>query len=356
MGRKFGEGLKYMRLAIDVVDNHKIDKMESMHGDAGFAFVIKLMCRIFKDSYYMEMDDDNISHFCRKQLFKPVEEFDKMLASAIKYKIFDKKMYEKHKILTSKGIQNAYLDITKRWQRVKFIEAYKCEGVNIDQYHLFICNVAGLTIKEQYPSEIAGSRPPEKKKPVQVDEPEEKKPVAVEKPVPAKVPEPVIPPAPSSNLMVTYQEVNRICSLNWEDQSEEFKKQVSEGWHKSYIEFNKKIDDNYPQLRLSNYQITIAEYKRLLTEPIDQKKPTKDELYAAMKKLAANGVKIDFNLFYKLQDYVGYVRNPNAGRQSGMLNGTPALMTAVTNNRPVKIDHTADLDQWRQQTSKTATQ
>lgn len=143
MGKPFGEGLKYMRLDTDVHDNDKIDILRDEFDDAGFAFWTLLHCRVFKYSYYMDADERSVAHFCKKILRKPVEDFYKMLEFAIKIKVFDRESYDKHKIITSKGIQRNYLDITKKWSKVKIIQEYIIEDVNIQPYQLCLYSPTG---------------------------------------------------------------------------------------------------------------------------------------------------------------------------------------------------------------------
>lgn len=156
MGKPFGEGLKYMRLDTDVHDNDKIDILRDEFEDAGFVFWTLLHCRVFKYSYYMSVDERTVARFCKKNLRKPVEDFYKMLDFSIKIKIFDREYYEKYKIITSKGIQNSYLDITKKWSKVKIIPAYMIEEVNIQPFQLCFYSINGnyLGYKKKNSDEI----------------------------------------------------------------------------------------------------------------------------------------------------------------------------------------------------------
>lgn len=143
MPKSFGEGLKYMRLDTDISDNDKIDILRDKFEDAGFTFWTLLHARVFKDSYYVEASDRFVAQFCKKVLRKPVEDFYTMFEFCLMIKIFDREYYDKYNILTSKGIQRTYLDITKKWSRVKIIPAYIIEGVNIQPYQLCLYSVEG---------------------------------------------------------------------------------------------------------------------------------------------------------------------------------------------------------------------
>lgn len=131
MAKPFGEGLKYMQLDVDIYDNDKVDMLRDKFSDAGFLFWVLIHNRIFKDSYYWLQDEVKVNSFCRKVLKKTREEYNTMVAYAIEIKVFDKEIFEKYGVLTSKGIQRRYLIITKKWSKVKLINEYIIEGVDV---------------------------------------------------------------------------------------------------------------------------------------------------------------------------------------------------------------------------------
>jgi len=305
MAKPFGEGLKYFRIHISIIDSTKMELMEDEHGDTGFTFIVKLWAYLYRDGYYIELDDEIIGTFCKKVLRKPIAEFDILLKSAIKYRIFDKVCYEQYNVLTSDRIQSEYLDITKRWRRVKMIEDYIIKSVDIDPYHIFLCDRNGRMKFEKFPAEIPGS----KKKS------SESQKAAIKAPTLPLDDQPPIQLESSTKLMVPPAEIMRICSLVWEDQNDDFKKLIPEKWFKSYVTFNKLIDNEYAAIRTSNYQLSPVDYIKLCKEPINGKKPTEDEINGAIRKLAGNGVNLNFNIYFKLIDYIGYYRE-NSGTNS----------------------------------------
>jgi hypothetical protein len=336
MGRPFNQGLKYFQVDTNISDNKKLEKMEARHGCDGFSFVIKMWARIFSDSYYLELDEDIVSSICRKVLNKSIDEFNMLLKSSLEFGIFDSKLYSDYHILTSKAMQNRYLEISKRWKKVLFIKDYMAREVNIAPYHLFICNKLGHIIEEKYPEVLPGSKKTE-------DEQGPKK-GETRKPATSKIQTTSHPRIPASPKIVSTElkgslpteEVHRICALNWDTQNELFKQQIEQSWFDSYKEFNKIIDSQYPQIRNSNFQLSPVEYKNLSTSKIDDKKPSKAEILSAIRKLAGNGVQPNFSVFFKLQDYIRYVRQDGNSHQ-----GNPDIMS--TPRPPQTIDHTEAL-------------
>lgn len=108
MARPLKEGLDYFPL--DVVLDEKWEYIEAEFGLVGFSVVVKLLQKIYGGhGYYCDADDDMILLFSRKVNLTPAEVKD-IISASVKRGIFDKDMYEAHKILTSKGIQKRYFD------------------------------------------------------------------------------------------------------------------------------------------------------------------------------------------------------------------------------------------------------
>lgn len=121
MARPTKQGLEYF--ALDVNMNDEVEIIEAEHGLVGFAVLIKLFQKIYSEGYYYEWED-------REQiLFSNRVSVDRnkvvsIVNDCIKWDIFDKQMYERHKILTSKRIQNHYFTSTYKRVNVEAIEEY----------------------------------------------------------------------------------------------------------------------------------------------------------------------------------------------------------------------------------------
>ncbi len=319
MGKTFYEGLKYIRLDVDIYNNKKIDKLENRHGDAGFCFIIKLWCLVFSNSYYLKLDDDVISHFCRKVIFKSREEFDLYLSTCLEFNIFDIEQYRKYNILTSEEMQVRYMDITKRWSRVLFIPEYKCENVDLEPFNFIICNLKGHQIDKHHKVSI-GKKPRKKKKTTaqkRIDLPDSQPETKIDIETGEITEYPVVP--------TPLKEIARICSIPYENHRPQFQALITEENFNKYKIFNQILDSDYPHLRQASNQMAAGEYQMLLTKPIDGKIPTKEELKAALIKLASSGVGATASIYRKMTDHIGYVReNKNKSqflKDVPMLNG-----------------------------------
>lgn len=328
---------------VDISDNPKLQKMEEKFGDKGFCFVTKLFAAIYKEGYYWDCDPDNIEEFCSRRLKATMDQFSDMLTEAIKLKIFSGYLYETYNIISSANVQRRYLAMTKtkKWSRVTIVDDYLLKEVNVDPYRIFICNQAGQIKFEKPPVEIPTAKiyeaKPKKSKP-EVNP--ENIPVILEagntKPPENKKTE-VNPPIQSlngyDNGMLPTDEIRRFCALNYDTQNDLFKNGVNKSWFTSYVKFNQIIDEEYKQIRNSNYQLSLQQYQKLIKDPIDGRKVTEDEIYDAIEKLAGNGVQLDFVIFFKLKSYVQHLRNDKA-----KVNGN-SVYTNATVTTGHKIDH-----------------
>jgi hypothetical protein len=143
MPKPFGEGLEYFQVDVDIHDHWKMELLRDRFKDAGVSFWLFTHCRLFRNSYYVELTDHFVEKFCSDILEKSVPEFMHMLEFAIDHKIFYKPYYEEFGILTSRGIQARYLEISKRWAKVRMIHDYIVPKVNVFNYELCFYNIDG---------------------------------------------------------------------------------------------------------------------------------------------------------------------------------------------------------------------
>ena len=108
MARPIKEGLDYFPL--NVVLNSKFEIIEARFGIKGFAVIVKLFQHIYgTKGYYCEWDEDVLFVFA-KRIGVGANSVSEILNTAIKKGIFDEEMYKKYSILTSKGIQQRYVE------------------------------------------------------------------------------------------------------------------------------------------------------------------------------------------------------------------------------------------------------
>src|SRR5690606_20924195 len=89
----------------------------------GFAVVIKLLMRIYKEGYYYDWTEMEQLLFSRR-VNVDINVLNDIVNDCIKYGLFDQKLYEKYKILTSHGIQERYFEASKRRKNVTVVNQY----------------------------------------------------------------------------------------------------------------------------------------------------------------------------------------------------------------------------------------
>ena len=124
--------LDYFPLEININQDSKILLLEGKFGLEGFAVLIKLYIKIYGDKgYYCEWNEVEKLLFAR-MLGIDADRLDEIISTCIKFKIFDKKMYEKYSILTSKGIQERFFFITSRRKKINVENPYLL--INCEEY------------------------------------------------------------------------------------------------------------------------------------------------------------------------------------------------------------------------------
>lgn len=106
MGRPTKTGLDYFPLDVDIDDC--VELIEAEHGLAGFSIVIKLWQKIYKNGYYIDWNKDMALLFARR-INTEVTLINNVINSCLLRNLFNKPMFEKHKVLTSSGIQKRYV-------------------------------------------------------------------------------------------------------------------------------------------------------------------------------------------------------------------------------------------------------
>src|SRR5690554_4785986 len=122
MARPNKIGLEYFSL--DVKMDDEVELIKAQHGMEGFGILISMFQTIYADKgYYYKWNERN------QILFSSKVSADKNLVcnvinDCIKWDIFDSKLYEKYQILTSRRIQEQYINATYRRSEVELVKEY----------------------------------------------------------------------------------------------------------------------------------------------------------------------------------------------------------------------------------------
>ena len=123
MARPQKEGIDYFPLDVDMDHDDKIQLIEAEHGVTGFGIIIKLLMKIYAESYYYQWSEKEQLLFS-KRTNVDINEVNAVINSCLKWGLFDDEVYKKYQILTSSGIQRRYVTATSRRKDVQMIREY----------------------------------------------------------------------------------------------------------------------------------------------------------------------------------------------------------------------------------------
>ena len=108
----------YFPLTVNFFDRDAIELAEAKYGIRVDGAVCKLLCKIFKEGYYIPWGEEQSLIFARKLGGEPKgKEIDGIIQILLDKGFFDKESYEKFQILTSLEIQHIWIDATCRRKR-----------------------------------------------------------------------------------------------------------------------------------------------------------------------------------------------------------------------------------------------
>ena len=111
------EGIPYFPFDVHLDDDFEL--IEAEFGLTGFAVIVKLYQKIYGLGYYCEWTKDVALLFGKKIGFSKGDNVvSEIVSAAINRGIFDKALYEKYQILTSRGIQKRYFEAVSRRKNV----------------------------------------------------------------------------------------------------------------------------------------------------------------------------------------------------------------------------------------------
>lgn len=115
-------GIDYFPL--DVALDEKFELIEAEFGLTGFGVVVKLLQKIYGgQGYYVEWTNE-VALLFAKRVGLSGGVVSEIVEASVKRGIFDKTLYDKYHILTSKGIQKRYFEAVGRRKSVEVEGAY----------------------------------------------------------------------------------------------------------------------------------------------------------------------------------------------------------------------------------------
>lgn len=166
MARPLKNGLDYYPLNVDFFSDIKVRRLLKAGGSQSISILIALLGNIYRDEgYYMRWDND--MPFLIADLVGVTEgAVMETVNKAVLIGFFHAGLFERYKILTSKGIQTRYLEAVSRRRQVFLIKNYLLldvnvynnvvldevidsdNGVNVDNNSVNVCRSTQSKVKE----------------------------------------------------------------------------------------------------------------------------------------------------------------------------------------------------------------
>lgn len=113
MANRTKSGLDYFPLDVDFFQDLKIRKIIRVYGDSATSILICILCMIYKDNgYYIKWDEDT-AFIISEILNSDEEKISLVVSKAIEIDFFNKEVFLKFSILTSRAIQKNWIKHTQ---------------------------------------------------------------------------------------------------------------------------------------------------------------------------------------------------------------------------------------------------
>ena len=136
MARPQKKGLDYFPLDTDMdVVNDDVMMLEAKYGSIGFTTLIKLYMKIYQDNGYFMNWNEKTSLLLSKRINVSnnsindnINLVNDIINDLLRWNVFSQDLYDKYKILTSKRIQETYLEAVKKRKDVEIDKRYLING------------------------------------------------------------------------------------------------------------------------------------------------------------------------------------------------------------------------------------
>ena len=123
MARTIKRGLEYFPLDTDMFQDIRIRKLIKRKGGRAVTIYTLMLCLIYKNGYYIMWDED-LPFVMSEQTGFEEDYIHDAFNDCITLGLFDAEMYNQHRAITSKGIQNRYKLICSQLKRKADINEY----------------------------------------------------------------------------------------------------------------------------------------------------------------------------------------------------------------------------------------
>lgn len=121
MARPKKKGIDYF--PVDVKMDDEITLILAKHGAEGFGILVILWQIIYNNGFYVPWTEKELLLY-NNRFYADSNKVNDVINECLKWEIFDSKLYNKHKILTSCGIQKRFVEAISRRESVEVDKRY----------------------------------------------------------------------------------------------------------------------------------------------------------------------------------------------------------------------------------------
>ena len=112
------DGINYFPVGVNFMEENAMEVIEAKYGIKGSAIVMKLLCKIYKEGYFIRWDEEQCLIFANKAGREvQAAEVQEIIEILFIKEILDRDSYLENGILTSANIQKVWMEATKRRKR-----------------------------------------------------------------------------------------------------------------------------------------------------------------------------------------------------------------------------------------------
>lgn len=116
MANKPKKGLDYFPIDVNIFSDLKVRKLIRYQGGQSVTVYAYLLCNIYKDGYYIKWDNELPFVISEATGFNEAY-IQEVIKCCFSVGVFSKRIFDAHKIITSKGIQERYSEISRLAKR-----------------------------------------------------------------------------------------------------------------------------------------------------------------------------------------------------------------------------------------------
>jgi len=124
VARPTKKGLDYFPLDVDFLSDLKVRRIIKACGKEAVHILVALLANIYRDEGYYVLWDDDLAFLVADEVGTKEGTVEELVKKAVQVRFFDKDIFDKYSVLTSKGIQSRYILATKERKKVELDYKY----------------------------------------------------------------------------------------------------------------------------------------------------------------------------------------------------------------------------------------